>query len=99
MRSGLLSALYNILVLIMTVVEDGRGCCRVSQEEYASYSPTGGSGVQTFFDDWYEFTKVPAISGGCVKFYLLATHNYHKNGHNSPNIWARDKMFGSIPRF
>ena len=22
-----------------------------SQEEYASYGPTGGSGVQTFFDD------------------------------------------------
>ena len=23
----------------------------ISQEEYASYGPTGGSGVQTFFDD------------------------------------------------
>ena len=28
----------------------GRGLTR-SQEEYASYGPTGGSGVQTFFDD------------------------------------------------
>ena len=31
-----------------------------SQEEYASYGPIDGSGIQTFFDDWFEFIKVPA---------------------------------------
>ena len=27
------------------------------------------------------------------------THKNHTNGHNSPNIGARDTIFGSIPRF
>ena len=31
--------------------ERGGNTSIYSQEEYASYGPTGGSGVQTFFDD------------------------------------------------